>query len=70
MYLVSCSQQVISHLVQVGLLACEDEARHLFEDIWPRVIYLHTVLNRWRGQERRVGAGLTTVRSKIKRLKF
>lgn len=46
LYLVSCSQQVISHLVQVGGLACVDEAHHLFEDIWLHVIYLHTVLNR------------------------
>lgn len=45
LYLVSCSQQVISHLVQVGGLACVDEAHHLFEDIWLHVIYLHTVLN-------------------------
>ena len=46
LYLVSCSQQVISHLVQVGGLACVDEAHHLFEDIWLHVIYLHTVLKR------------------------
>lgn len=51
LYLVSCSQQVISHLVQVGGLACVDEAHHLFEDIWLHVIYLHTVLNGRRGQE-------------------
>ncbi|KAK5913794.1 hypothetical protein CgunFtcFv8_008288 [Champsocephalus gunnari] len=37
-YLVSCSQQVIGHLVQVGGFACVDEAHHLFEDIWLHVI--------------------------------
>lgn len=50
LYLVSHSQQVVSHLVQVGGLACVDEAHHLFEDIWLHVIYLHTVLGGRRGR--------------------
>lgn len=49
LYLVICRQQVIRHLVQVGGLACVDEAHRLFEDIWLRVIYLHTVLSERRG---------------------
>lgn len=61
LYLVSCSQQVISHLVQVGGLACVDKAHHLFEDIWLHVIYLHTVLNGRRGQERRIHPGFNGI---------
>lgn len=53
-HLVSCSQQVISHLVQVGGPACVDEAQHLFEDIWLHVIYLHAILNERRKQQRKV----------------
>lgn len=43
-YLVSCCQQVISHLVQVGSLVCVNEAHHLFENLWLHIVDLHTVL--------------------------
>lgn len=45
-YLVSCGQQIISHLVQVGSLVCVYEAHHFFENLWLNIVDLHTVLTK------------------------
>ena len=42
--LVSRSQQVVSHLVQVGGFARVDEAHHLLEHLGLHIVDLHTVL--------------------------
>lgn len=44
-HLVSSSEQVISHLVQVGCFASVDEEHHLFKDVSLHVVYLNSVLD-------------------------
>lgn len=44
--LVSSSEQVVSHLVQIGCFASVDEEHHLFKDLSFHVVYLHSVLGR------------------------
>lgn len=43
-YLVSCREQVVCHLVQVGSLVRVNEAHHLFENLRLHVVDLHAVL--------------------------
>lgn len=51
--LVSSSEQVVSHLVQIGCFASVDEEHHLFKDLSLHVVYLHSVLGR-KSQQNRV----------------
>lgn len=53
-YLVSCCEQVIGHLVQVGSLVCVNEAHHLFENFGLHVIDLHAVLTKTNGEKKDV----------------
>lgn len=52
-YLVSCCEQVIRHLVQVGSLVCVNEAHHLFENLGLHIVDLHTILTKTDGVEGR-----------------
>lgn len=42
--LVSCCQQVVGHLVQVGSLVCVNEAHHFFKHFRLHVVDFHTIL--------------------------
>lgn len=45
-HFVSSSEQIVSHLVQVGCFASVDEEHHLFKDLSLYIVYLHSVLDR------------------------
>lgn len=49
-YFVSCCQQVVGHLVQVGSLVCVNEAHHLFENLRLHIVDLHAVLTERDGE--------------------
>lgn len=52
-YLVSCCQQVVSHLVQVGSLVCVNEAHHFFKHFGLHVVDFHTILTGEEEEKRR-----------------
>lgn len=43
-HLISCCEQIVGHLVQVGSLVCVNKTHHLLEHFGLHIVDLHTVL--------------------------